>query len=47
MVFLPAATASDIALSDVRATESASTDNADAIVGRFRRMMGNIRYLLT
>ena len=43
LMVLPAATK----LCDVSATESAATDSAAAIAGRFQRVMWNIRFLLT
>ena len=47
VMVLPLAMACEVMTCDVSATESASTDRADAIVGRFQRMMWNIRSLLT
>jgi hypothetical protein len=47
MVFLPAAMACEVKAGDINAADSASTDKADAIAGRFQRMMWNIRSLLT
>ena len=47
VMVLPAANACDVSAGDVSATESARADNADAIVGRFQRVMWNIRSLLT
>jgi hypothetical protein len=41
---LPAAKAFEVKAWDVSATDKAATDRAAAIVGRFQRVMWNIRF---
>jgi hypothetical protein len=44
VMVLPAAIACEVRADDASATESASADSADAIAGRLRRMMWDIRF---